>query len=461
MQCSDLTELISAYDDGELPETQRQYIEAHLSACADCRRLLAAYQATRRQIASLPIPAVPDIKAGVMARTNKPGFFSRRRLASLPLLVKVLVPAVLIAALALSLSLPFGGSGPSDFMSKVYAATERVTSYTFTSAFATADANGATYSSYLEIAYSEPSFYRIRLSKDGNQPSEIFMDSENIYALTPELTGVEAIISTGDSSTMDLRMDLGIGVTLTKEDTLELLGWLINLNRLPDEKIDGVNCFHYQGEIDMDKYVAKYIATVTKQHPEMADEPLLSRMAEQMRTIRQEIELWVGKDDYLMRQTHLTMTAPDLAIPVYSDYHYTYPAEPMPAPPLNDDGTTQPGWYLVTRGIFDRNISSRIQYLEDSRQIEARIDLTNVSEETCQNIRVFVAPGDISSSGQEIYSAAASAALAPGESQNFAIPWQAPPSDPFTSYSATRRVFVEYTTGDGLARIEVLSPSYY
>jgi hypothetical protein len=34
------------------------------------------------------------------------------------MLVKVLVPGVLVAALALSLSLPFGGGAPSDFSQK-------------------------------------------------------------------------------------------------------------------------------------------------------------------------------------------------------------------------------------------------------------------------------------------------------------------------------------------------------
>jgi anti-sigma factor RsiW len=69
MKCSDLTDLISAYDDNELPETQRQYIESHLAGCADCRRQLDEFRAARRKITSLYIPAVPDIKAGVTART--------------------------------------------------------------------------------------------------------------------------------------------------------------------------------------------------------------------------------------------------------------------------------------------------------------------------------------------------------------------------------------------------------
>ncbi len=70
---------------------------------------------------------------------------------------------------------------------------------------------------------------------------------------------MEAIIGYASSSSkMETRLSTGMGVTLTKEDTLELLSWLINMKKLPDETIDGVSCFHYQGEIDMDKYVAKY-----------------------------------------------------------------------------------------------------------------------------------------------------------------------------------------------------------
>jgi len=53
MNCKDLEELLSAYADGELSKTQREFIEEHLTGCADCRETLAEFEAAGRQISLL------------------------------------------------------------------------------------------------------------------------------------------------------------------------------------------------------------------------------------------------------------------------------------------------------------------------------------------------------------------------------------------------------------------------
>jgi len=63
MKCSELEELLSAYADGALPRTQREFIEEHLAGCADCRATLADFLAAGRLLSSLrTMPAATDLK---------------------------------------------------------------------------------------------------------------------------------------------------------------------------------------------------------------------------------------------------------------------------------------------------------------------------------------------------------------------------------------------------------------
>lgn len=53
MKCSDFEDLISAYANDELPRTQREFIEAHLSGCEKCRKLLAEYITVKQDVSRL------------------------------------------------------------------------------------------------------------------------------------------------------------------------------------------------------------------------------------------------------------------------------------------------------------------------------------------------------------------------------------------------------------------------
>ncbi|MDD5402650.1 MAG: hypothetical protein PHU52_05290, partial [Dehalococcoidales bacterium] len=112
---------------------------------------------------------------------------------------------------------------------------------------------------------------------------------------------------------------------------------------------------------------------------------------------------------------------------------------------------------LLTEGIFSSETMTKIHQSDDSSQIEAQITLSNISEQLCSNIQVYLAPGDAPHDNLEIYSAVADAvetSLAPGHTQNFVARWDAASNDP--GYFETRQVFVEFKTADGINRIQVL-----
>jgi len=80
------------------------------------------------------------------------------------------------------------------------------------------------------------------------------------------------------------------------EKELEALNWLVDLEQLPDEVIDGINCWHYHGKVDMDSYV-DILQKTTKSEDRQIPEHL-----EEMRHWMRNFELWVEKDSYLIRQ---------------------------------------------------------------------------------------------------------------------------------------------------------------
>jgi len=104
MNCRDLEVLISAYADGELSKTQREFVEEHLSVCADCRETLAEFEAAGRQLSSLrEVSEVSDIRAATLSKIKASSVhtqkYGRRWLRPVTAAVAIVaVIAVLLAA---------------------------------------------------------------------------------------------------------------------------------------------------------------------------------------------------------------------------------------------------------------------------------------------------------------------------------------------------------------------------
>lgn len=111
----------------------------------------------------------------------------------------------------------------------------------------------------------------------------------------------------------------------TSDKQLELLNYLIDLERFPDEEIGGLICRHYRGEIDQDAYVD----LVRKRNHDIPPENL-----ELLRRREMDIELWVDGDDHI-RQYILwgsfpgpTAWAVGFSITRYSDFNEPISIEP-------------------------------------------------------------------------------------------------------------------------------------
>ena len=98
-------------------------------------------------------------------------------------------------------------------------------------------------------------------------------------------------------------------------DDFRMLGTLTNIEKKSDQKVQGVDCYHYQviqnPQIDIEAEIER-IETYLYENPEVTagtDSMSIEEIIEQQRKNLERasktetiIDLWIGKDDYLLRQ---------------------------------------------------------------------------------------------------------------------------------------------------------------
>ena len=85
MRCSDIEELLSAYANDELSRTQREFVEAHIADCPDCRMKLEDFIDVRRNLASLrEMPVLKDMETSIMSKIQDINIRRTKRKGILP-----------------------------------------------------------------------------------------------------------------------------------------------------------------------------------------------------------------------------------------------------------------------------------------------------------------------------------------------------------------------------------------
>jgi hypothetical protein len=363
MNCKDLEELLSAYADGELGGTQRDFIEEHLESCADCRALLADYTGVRRQLLSLrATPAIPDIKKATMIKIKTARVPPKLRRWLRPALVGIPIIAILATALILQLTGLF--ISPSGVLSKAHAAMERIESYRVVgnqykrSAYTE---NEIVLSYHLEAEYASTSKYHIiRYMPLDFSSSEMIVIDNQVYFR-------------GDALRPSTPEQVAEGLP-SKDQTLEMLDWLINLEQLKDEYVDDTLCFHYRGTADIDKLLEivrlKYLEMVRlnlldlmeaglvdkddaekEKEFEESVEKMMPGIEERMRRREFVLDYWIGKDDYLIRQVETVdrgLSDP-INMEITSIYKYSdFNENIIINPPLTETGELLEGWRVTS-----------------------------------------------------------------------------------------------------------------
>ncbi len=132
-----------------------------------------------------------------------------------------------------------------------------------------------------EGGFSAPDRFRVKISADSGRWCEVIKIGDKSYDRTSD-KDVTCIV-------------------LPIAEVLEPLDSLIDLEQLPEEQIDGVDCLHYRGKTDIDSLVEK-TGRGYQQTPEFLEVMLRTSI---------DAELWVGKDDYLIRQMITTIRSPE------------------------------------------------------------------------------------------------------------------------------------------------------
>jgi hypothetical protein len=276
----------------------------------------------------------------------------------------VMVSVLLVFMVVIVLVLQFTGvfSGVSGVLDKASAAMERVESYRIvTDSYIKSiyTDNELIKTSHREIEYAGTSKYRVVMRGDIYN-TEIIIIENQVYII-----GKAVLLPMIQEITENLP---------SKEQTLENLDYLVDIEELQEEIIDSELCLHYSGILDIKKSLEMtrpmYIERLKSswgwvEGEEWADDGEYEEMIEEgwesfareFSKYEYSYEFWVGKDDYIIRQ--LKMVRREASDPleendewITSTRYFDFNKEIKIYPPLTESGELEEGWYELKMENF-------------------------------------------------------------------------------------------------------------
>ena len=215
-------------------------------------------------------------------------------------LLGVLIVAILVVIIVLQ---PWDiVPGYHNNIAKAYAATLDIQSFRYSVTSTSNDSDGFSIHQSIEAEFSSPDRYRVN-NQENEQATEFIIIGDQQYISGGSLSGAML-----DASTQ------GLYRSVSKEVVLSYLDNLTDIQSLSDMTIDSVSCLHYLGKWDVEKQIADAKQSLMKYYDEGGiepDEEEIDQDLEQIRLTEIEIELWIGQDDYLIRQMKVNGKFPD------------------------------------------------------------------------------------------------------------------------------------------------------
>lgn len=264
-------------------------------------------------------------------KPGPPGAFRFRRVgpAGRRFAAVAAVAAAAIIIISLSMFQPWNTSPDSQsVIAKACELTAEIQSYRMTFS-GIHESNGTALHLSAEAEFSSPGEYSLKLVLEGKTNEYLSAGGTKYIQDSEKLAGWNVIFNT--SSVPD------------KETTIKSLGQLIDIQQLPDEKIDGIICFRYRGRYPdaIEDMIAEIKSKLTEdQIRQMQD------VFDRMRTVA-EVDFWIGKGDYLIRQEQMNIR--NLAGEIINSstvklFDFNEPVEIIP--PLDSNGQLLPGWRI-------------------------------------------------------------------------------------------------------------------
>jgi hypothetical protein len=346
MKCRDMKEMLSAYANGELSQSEIDKVGQHLAGCAECRSTLEAYRNVRQKISILQgVPANSEIKEAIMAdiRANNAG-----RKPSLKWLKPALIGIPVVAGIIVGLMIwqPWrNNNGWQNIIVRAQIAISNIQSYRMTEKSVFSVEGQTPQKTASEEEFVAPDRYHQK-SQGNVFGIEFIHIGDKLYYKGPDMKWSGTTIQ---SQSPNDQLSL-----VSREYTAMMLKYLENTKTLPDETIDGVTCLHYRGEFDFEKQLRDIQQQAADNGISPLSEEELSEQFSQLISTAGQIvnELWIGKDDYLIRRmtsdaqridsngksqsSQMEMTFSDFNSPIVIEA------------PLDTDGNLLAGWTSIS-----------------------------------------------------------------------------------------------------------------
>ncbi|MFC1946388.1 hypothetical protein ACFLXY_00555 [Chloroflexota bacterium] len=246
--------------------------------------------------------------------------------------------------------------------------------------------------------------------------------------------------------------------------TLLSLEKLVNIEALKDEKIDGIDCYHYTGSMNMEDQQEEELASLDESDPFYEQ---MKQVYESIEYIRDDMEVWIGKDDHLLRQyavyietTMVRDKGEDTEeIETYGStttlrfYDYNEPIE------ITTPSTEPIEGVRLSASMRDMNIGS-----DDPEHyaIEYEITVVNMGTETANNLRLFLET-KLTDQGQQTFEAPADSMpvdLGSVDEAIYHVSWEVNlvelTKEKFMEFRRQNTLRATWIDADGVEREEVL-----
>lgn len=341
MKHADMNELLSAYANDEVLQTQREFVEEHLLSCLECRDDLAEYKLVRRQLTGLREFSAPNRIGDTTMTTVRTKTISRPRLPRI--MRPVLAASAVAAAIAIALAITLSGGNSPDAIARAYDAVAGLESYRMTGTTIVMQDN-QNFETTFDWRFDGANRTSGTLSgPDGD--IEFFVDGDVQYVRSQSNAGGGGIVVILEDSLLS--------PVPTREGTLRFLESLMGVSELPTETINGVRSLHYSGEIDLGSEFDALLASADLDSEEYRQ---MKAFTDIQRQSEIAIELWISDKDYRIQRmvidARLATASSSNSVVKLSGWmtsrtvaDYTEFNEPVDlAPPLNPSGQLKPGW---------------------------------------------------------------------------------------------------------------------
>ncbi|MBN1643240.1 MAG: zf-HC2 domain-containing protein [Dehalococcoidales bacterium] len=356
MKCKEMRELLSAYADDELSPQQRELVEKHLGGCSDCRKRLKGDEWVQKQLSSLQeAPLMSNFTRSTISKIQESGEKKNTRTVRRRLLVAV--PLVTIVAVVAALYPTVLSLNPEEVIAKAYAATEAVTSFkvTFSEAVKTAGMTSWFDSSFYNIEWvNEDQYHYSTGTYTPHSEIELIMLFDKIYSReSPSLAPLRS--SRLEEEIENCINGGNLNSLVSKEYTLAFLDSLTSISEINQERIDGVTCRHYSAQRDVEKIIAQLKERIYQNGGDPSD-PKLEGIYDLFRRTQRDVEVWIGKDDYIIRQVTYTMQpvvqGSNLisgGITKFTTKYFDFNIPIVIQPPLDSARNLLPDWMVTER----------------------------------------------------------------------------------------------------------------